>query len=56
MKRAALLLAAAMAWSVAWAADYATWKDYGGSADSMQYSSLQQITKANAGQMELAWG
>ena len=26
---------------------YTTWSDYGGSADSMQYSALTQITKEN---------
>jgi quinoprotein glucose dehydrogenase len=34
---------------------YTAWSDYGGSADSMQYSALKQITKANVGQLELAW-
>jgi quinoprotein glucose dehydrogenase len=34
---------------------YSTWSDYGGSADSMQYSALTQITKENVSQLELAW-
>src|SRR5215472_13248566 len=34
---------------------YATWSDYGGSADSMQYSALQQINGGNVRQLELAW-
>jgi quinoprotein glucose dehydrogenase len=34
---------------------YTTWSDYGGSPDSMQYSGLKQITKANVKQVELAW-
>src|SRR5262249_18294412 len=34
---------------------YTTWSDYAGGIDSMQYSALKQITKANVGQMELAW-
>ena len=34
---------------------YSTWSDYGGSPDSMQYSSLTQITKANVSRLELAW-
>jgi quinoprotein glucose dehydrogenase len=34
---------------------YTTWSDYGGSADSMQYSALTQITRANVSQLELAW-
>jgi quinoprotein glucose dehydrogenase len=31
------------------------WFDYGGSIDSMQYSSLKQIDRSNAGKLELAW-
>jgi quinoprotein glucose dehydrogenase len=34
---------------------YTTWADYGGSADSMQYSALSQITKQNVNRLELAW-
>ncbi len=34
---------------------YTTWSDYGGSADSMQYSALTQINKSNVGRLELAW-
>jgi len=34
---------------------YTSWSDYGGSADSMQYSALEQITKSNVNQLELAW-
>jgi quinoprotein glucose dehydrogenase len=34
---------------------YSTWSDYGGAADSMQYSSLEQIDKSNVAQLELAW-
>jgi quinate dehydrogenase (quinone) len=34
---------------------YTTWRDYGGSPDSMQYSALKQITKENVQQLELAW-
>jgi quinoprotein glucose dehydrogenase len=34
---------------------YTTWSDYAGSADSMQYSALEQIDKRNVGQLELAW-
>ena len=34
---------------------YTTWSDYGGSADSMQYSALTQITKENVNRLELAW-
>jgi quinoprotein glucose dehydrogenase len=31
------------------------WSDYGGSADSMQYSALKQIDKSNVKQLRLAW-
>src|SRR5690349_14491893 len=34
---------------------YTTWSDYGGSADSMQYSALKQIDKSNVHRLELAW-
>ncbi|HUK15492.1 MAG TPA: PQQ-binding-like beta-propeller repeat protein [Bryobacteraceae bacterium] len=34
---------------------YSTWSDYGGSADSMQYSALKQINKSNVSRLELAW-
>ena len=36
-------------------APYSTWSDYGGSADSMQYSSLREIDKRNVSQLEQAW-
>jgi quinoprotein glucose dehydrogenase len=34
---------------------YTTWSDYGGAADSMQYSALKQINTRNVGRLELAW-
>lgn len=34
---------------------YTTWRHYGGSADSMQYSALAQVTKANVAGLERAW-
>lgn len=37
------------------ASPYTTWSDYGGSADSMQYSALKQINKKNVNQLELVW-
>jgi quinoprotein glucose dehydrogenase len=40
---------------VASAQSYSTWKDYGGAADSMQYSSLKRIDKTNVNRLELAW-
>ena len=36
-------------------APYTTWSDYGGAADSMQYSALKQIDRSNVAQLELAW-
>lgn len=33
----------------------ANWADYGGGSESMQYSSLHQITKANVGTLTQAW-
>src|SRR6478609_8997249 len=35
--------------------DYATWRDYGGAADSAQYSSLDQINRSNVGTLQVAW-
>lgn len=34
---------------------YATWSDFGGTMDSMQYSSLRQINKTNVSKLELGW-
>jgi len=34
---------------------YTTWSDYGGSADSLQYSALKQVNKSNVNRLELAW-
>ncbi len=34
---------------------YTTWRDFGGTADSMQYSALTQINKTNVSKLELAW-
>src|SRR5262245_35601202 len=34
---------------------YTTWSDYGGAADSMQYSALKLIHKDNVGKLELTW-
>jgi quinoprotein glucose dehydrogenase len=34
---------------------YTTWRAYGGSASSAQYSALDQINKKNVGQLEVAW-
>jgi len=34
---------------------YTTWTAYGGSADSSQYSALDQINKSNVSQLQVAW-
>ena len=34
---------------------YTTWRDYGGGADSSQYSALDTIHKNNVRELELAW-
>jgi quinoprotein glucose dehydrogenase len=34
---------------------YTTWSAFGGSLDSMQYSALSQINKANVAKLELVW-
>ncbi len=34
---------------------YTTWSDFGGTADSMQYSALKQINKKNVNRLEVAW-
>ena len=34
---------------------YTTWAAYGGGAHSSQYSALNQITKANVSQLDVAW-
>jgi quinoprotein glucose dehydrogenase len=36
-------------------ARYATWRDYGGSPDGMQYSSLAQIDRTTVKQLDPAW-
>jgi quinoprotein glucose dehydrogenase len=34
---------------------YTTWSDYGGGADSAQYSALKQIDRSNVRQLQVAW-
>jgi quinoprotein glucose dehydrogenase len=36
-------------------APYTTWSDYGGSADSMQYSALTRMDRSNVSRLELVW-
>src|SRR2546422_8923878 len=37
------------------AQDHKTWRDYGGAADSAQYSALAQINRSNVSELEVAW-
>ena len=41
--------------TVAYGQPYSTWRDYGGSADSAQYSSLTQINRTNVHKLQRAW-
>jgi quinoprotein glucose dehydrogenase len=41
--------------SPAFAQDHSKWRDYGGAADSAQYSSLTQINRSNVNKLEVAW-
>jgi glucose dehydrogenase len=36
-------------------APFTNWRDYGGGADSSQYSPLAQITRANVSKLQIAW-
>ncbi len=49
----AVVLAAAF--SIASAQDHKTWADYGGAADSAQYSALNQINRTNVSKLKVAW-
>ena len=37
------------------AQEHTTWREYGGGADSAQYSALKQIDRSNVGKLEIAW-
>src|SRR6266404_8756772 len=37
------------------AQNHSTWSDYGGAADSAQYSALGQINRSNVSKLEVAW-
>jgi quinoprotein glucose dehydrogenase len=49
------LLAAYGVVRMAPAQQYNTWRDYGGSADSAQYSGLSQINRSNVSRLKVAW-
>jgi quinoprotein glucose dehydrogenase len=55
--RTALLCAALVVAGSTWSRgqDYKTWKDYGGGADSSHFVTLNQITKKNVKDLEVAW-
>ncbi len=48
-------LVAVHAQSVASKQPFSTWSDFGGSAASLQYSSLRQINKTNVTNLRQAW-
>ena len=48
-------LAALIVGFPALAQDHKTWSDYGGAADSAQYSALSQINRANVPRLKVAW-
>src|SRR5437899_9490884 len=48
-------LAVLLAGLSAFAQDHKTWSDYGGAADSAQYSALAQINRSNVSRLEVAW-
>ena len=55
--RTVLFLSAAFL-GVPWhapAQDHSTWRDYGGAADSAQYSTLRQINRSNVAKLKIAW-
>ncbi len=37
------------------AQNHKTWSDYGGAADTAQYSALAQINRSNVSKLEVAW-
>ncbi len=37
------------------AQNHKTWSDYGGAADSAQYSALDQVNRSNVSKLEVAW-
>jgi quinoprotein glucose dehydrogenase len=45
----------ALSISICFAQDHTTWREYGGGADSAQYSALKQINRSNVGKLEIAW-
>ena len=50
-----LLTTALLAACLSAADDHLTWSEYGGSADSAQYSALKQINRLNVSNLKVAW-
>ena len=50
-----LLSALLVTSSLAAADNHLTWSEYGGSADSAQYSALAQINRSNVANLKIAW-
>jgi quinoprotein glucose dehydrogenase len=50
-----LLLAAFACAGFVCAQNHTTWSDYGGGADSAQYSALDQVNRGNVSKLEVAW-
>ncbi len=46
---------ALLASGLAAAQPHTTWRDYGGAADSAQFSALRQIDRSNVNRLEVAW-
>ena len=54
-KPVTVLIAAAILAAGAQAQNHSGWREYGGEADSAQYSSLTQINRSNVNQLAVAW-
>jgi quinoprotein glucose dehydrogenase len=50
-----LISLALLSLGLAAAQPHITWRDYGGAADSAQYSALRQIDRSNVNRLEVAW-
>jgi quinoprotein glucose dehydrogenase len=50
-----LVFAVAVCGASASAQDHLGWRDYGGGADSAQYSALRQIDRSNVAKLQVAW-
>src|SRR5947209_346247 len=55
MRRTMRLLPFLLVCGIVCGQNHATWSDYGGAADSAQYSSLTQINRTNVGKLAVAW-